>query len=73
VLVNLDTGVLTFIDTGMVGELGLRRRLNLVGLLYTWTKNDPLALAQSLRSVSKQFRETTPRRSTPTSSVASGR
>jgi len=58
VLVNLDTGVLTFIDTGMVGELGLRQRLHLVGLLYTSTKNDPLALAQSLRSLSKPFRAT---------------
>ena len=58
VLVNLDTGVLTFIDTGMVGELGLRQRLNLVGLLYTSTKNDPRALAQSLRALSEPFRET---------------
>jgi ubiquinone biosynthesis protein len=49
VLVDLDTGALTFIDTGMVGELGLRQRLHLVGLLYTTTKNDPRALAQSLR------------------------
>ena len=57
VLVNLETGVLTFIDTGMVGELSLRQRLNLVGLLYTSTKNDPLALAQSLRSLSQPFRE----------------
>ena len=58
VLVNLDTGKLTFIDTGMVGELGLRQRLNLIGLLYTSTKNDPHALAQSLRSISKPFRAT---------------
>ncbi len=61
VLVNLDTGVLTFIDTGMVGELGLRQRLNLVGLLYTSTKNDPRALAQSLRALSEPFRETDPK------------
>jgi ubiquinone biosynthesis protein len=58
VLVSLDTGKLTFIDTGMVGELGLRQRLNLVGLLYTSTKNDPVALAQSLRALSKPFRQT---------------
>jgi ubiquinone biosynthesis protein len=44
VLVDLDTGALTFIDTGMAGELGLRQRLHLVGLLYTSTKNDPRAL-----------------------------
>ena len=58
VLVNLETGVLTFIDAGMVGELSLRQRLNLVGLLYTSTKNDPRALAQSLRALSEPFRET---------------
>jgi ubiquinone biosynthesis protein len=58
VLVDLDTGELTFIDTGMVGELGLRQRLHLVGLLYTSTRNDPRALAQSLRSVSEPFRQT---------------
>jgi ubiquinone biosynthesis protein len=58
VLVNLETGVLTFIDTGMVGELGVRQRLNLVGLLYTSTKNDPRALAQSLRALSEPYRDT---------------
>ena len=61
VLVDLDSGALTFIDTGMAGELGLRQRMHLVGLLYTSTKNDPRALAQSLRSVSEPFRETNPR------------
>lgn len=61
VLVNLDTGRLTFIDTGMVGELGLRQRLNLIGLLYTSTRNAPTALAQSLRSLSKPFRATDPK------------
>jgi ubiquinone biosynthesis protein len=58
VLVDLDTGVLSFIDTGMVGELDLRQRLHLVSLLYTSTKSDPAALARSLRSVSKPFRDT---------------
>jgi ubiquinone biosynthesis protein len=58
VMVSLETGKLTFIDTGMVGELDLKRRMNLVGLMYTATKRDPLALAQSLRSLSEPFRET---------------
>jgi ubiquinone biosynthesis protein len=58
VLVDLDTGDLTFIDTGMVGELGLRQRMNLVALLYTSTKNDPYALAKAMRAVSEPFRET---------------
>ena len=33
VLVNLQTGDVTFIDTGMVGELDLQQRLNLIQLL----------------------------------------
>ena len=58
VMVSLHTGQLTFIDTGMVGEIDMKRRMNLVGLMYTATKRDPLALAQSLRSLSEPFRET---------------
>ncbi len=58
VMVSLKTGQLTFIDTGMVGEIDFKRRMNLVGLMYTATKRDPLALAQSLRSLSQPFRET---------------
>ncbi len=61
VLVDLETGELTFIDAGMVGELGLRHRANLVSLLYTTTTGDPVALAQSLRSISEPFRETDPK------------
>jgi ubiquinone biosynthesis protein len=60
VMVSLKTGVLTFIDTGMVGEIDMKRRMNLVGLMYTATKGEPLALAQSLRSLSEPFRETNP-------------
>jgi len=58
VMVNLQNGQLTFIDTGMVGELDIKRRLNLIGLMYTATKREPLALAQSLRSLSEPFRQT---------------
>jgi ubiquinone biosynthesis protein len=60
VMVNLKSGMLTFIDTGMVGEIDMKRRMNLVGLMYTATKGEPLALAQSLRSLSEPFRETNP-------------
>lgn len=59
VLVDLETGDLTFIDAGMVGELTLRRRANLLSLLYTTTQGDPMALAQSLRSISESFRPDT--------------
>ena len=57
VVVNIETGELIFLDTGMVGELSVRHRANLVGLLYTTTQGDPRALAQSLRSISEPFRE----------------
>ena len=33
ILVNLDTGVLTFIDLGMVGELDFHQRLQLAQLM----------------------------------------
>jgi len=53
VVVSLDTGVLTFLDTGMVGTLTLKQRFNLINLLTTAGRRDPLALAQALRSVSE--------------------
>ena len=57
VVVNVENGELIFLDAGMVGELSVRHRANLVGLLYTTTQGDPRALAQSLRSISEPFRE----------------
>jgi len=53
VVVSLDTGVLTFLDTGMVGTLTLKQRFNLINLLTTAGQRDPLALAQALRSISQ--------------------
>ena len=58
VVVDLETGVLTFLDAGMVGELTLKQRFNLLSLLFTAQGGDPLALAQALRSLSIPFRET---------------
>ena len=59
VVVDLETGVLTFLDAGMVGELSLKQRFNLIGLIFTAQGGDPLALAQSLRSLSVPFRKKT--------------
>ena len=53
VIVSLDTGVLTFVDTGMVGTLTLKQRFSLINLLTTAGQRDPLALAQALRGVSQ--------------------
>ena len=50
VLVSLDTGVLTFIDTGMVGTLTLQQRFRLIDLLTTAGEGDPASFAQALRS-----------------------
>jgi len=53
VVVSLDTGVLTFLDTGMVGTLTLKQRFNLINLLTTAGRRDPLALSQALRGISQ--------------------
>ena len=53
VLVSLDTGVLTFIDTGMVGTLTLQQRFRLIDLLTTAGERDPASFAQALRGVSE--------------------
>jgi ubiquinone biosynthesis protein len=55
VLVALDTGQVVFLDLGMVGELGLSQRLNLIQLLMAIQQGDTKALAQVLYSLSKPF------------------
>ena len=53
---NLDTGVVTFLDCGMVGELTLAQRAHMVVLLWTFVQNDIPAMAGQLRSLSVPFR-----------------
>ena len=55
ILVNLQTGVLTFIDTGMVGELSVMQRMNLIQLLMAVSQSDVSAMGQILRSLSTPF------------------
>ena len=55
ILVNLKTGVLTFIDTGMVGELSMMQRMNLIQLLMAVSQSDVSAMGQILRSLSTPF------------------
>jgi ubiquinone biosynthesis protein len=55
VLVNLDTGDATFIDTGMVGELELAQRINLIQLLYTLQQKNVTGMAQVLFDLSTPF------------------
>jgi ubiquinone biosynthesis protein len=55
VLVNLQTGDITFIDTGMVGELELSQRLNIIQLLVAVTQNDVTGMASVMKSLSVPF------------------
>ncbi|MGL4651785.1 MAG: AarF/UbiB family protein [Caldilineaceae bacterium] len=54
--VNTKTGVITFLDLGLVGELNSRQRMNFLDLLFTLTRNDPLELAQVAQTLSLQTR-----------------
>ncbi len=55
-IVNLDTGVVTFLDSGMVGELSVAQRVNMIALLWTVVQGDMTAMGQQLRSLSQPFR-----------------
>ena len=55
VLVNLQTGDITFIDTGMVGELELSQRLNIIQLLIAVTQNDVMGMAAVMKNLSVPF------------------
>jgi ubiquinone biosynthesis protein len=57
VVVELASGRLTFLDTGMVGELDLRKRISLARFLIAFRDRDAAALAATLRSLSVPFRE----------------
>ncbi|MCB0164207.1 MAG: AarF/ABC1/UbiB kinase family protein [Anaerolineae bacterium] len=56
-LVNLQTGEINFLDLGMVGELDVRQRVNLINLFMTLNQMDTPGLAQVLLSISKPFRK----------------
>jgi ubiquinone biosynthesis protein len=55
VLVNLQTGDIAFIDTGMVGELELSQRLNIIQLLIAVQQNDVTGMASVMKSLSTPF------------------
>jgi ubiquinone biosynthesis protein len=55
-IVDLETGVVTFLDSGMVGELTVMQRINMIALLWTVVRGDMGAMAQQLRSLSQPFR-----------------
>ena len=56
-LVSLETGVVTFLDSGMVGQISLAQRANLGVLLWTFVQDDVPAMGRQLRSLSVPFRD----------------
>lgn len=58
VFVDLDTGDMVMLDTGMVGELTFQQRIKLGSLLLTVKNRDIRGLAQTLKSLSTPYRET---------------
>ncbi len=54
-LVNLDTGVLTFIDLGMMGELDLQKRLRLGQLMVVAQQGSVEGMADALRGMSTAY------------------
>jgi ubiquinone biosynthesis protein len=54
--VDLTNGHVTFLDCGMVGELTVAQRINMVALLWTVVNGDMTAMASQLRSLSVPFR-----------------
>jgi ubiquinone biosynthesis protein len=57
VLVNLETGAVGFLDMGMMGEIDVNQRLNLINLLMVSRQKDPAGLARAVRSLSVPFRK----------------
>jgi ubiquinone biosynthesis protein len=56
-VVNLETGVLTLLDCGMVGELEIQARINLIQFLVAAQQGDVQGQAQLLVNMSVPFRD----------------
>ncbi|MCL4267850.1 MAG: AarF/ABC1/UbiB kinase family protein [Anaerolineae bacterium] len=57
VFVNRRDGHIIFLDVGMVGELTVRQRANMINMLMMMQQADVRGLAQAARSLSMPFRE----------------
>lgn len=57
VLVNLETGIVGFLDMGMMGEIDVNQRINLINLMMVTRQKDPAGLARAVRSLSTPFRK----------------
>ena len=58
VLVDLQTGQITFLDCGMVGQLDLTQRVNLIQLVFALQQGDVAGMGQILRTLSVPFVDT---------------
>jgi ubiquinone biosynthesis protein len=54
--VNLGTGVITFLDMGLVGELRQDQRVELMDLLFSLQQGDSYGVAQAIRRLSTETR-----------------
>ena len=55
ILVNLQTGQINFIDCGMVGQLDVAQRMNLIQLIFALQQGDVAGMGQILRNLSVPF------------------
>jgi ubiquinone biosynthesis protein len=58
VFVDLTTGEMTLLDTGMIGELAFQQRVRLASMFLVVRNGDVRGLAQTLKSLSTPYRET---------------
>lgn len=56
-LLILETGEVGFLDMGMMGEIDLTQRINLINLLMVTRQKDAAGLARAVRSLSVPFRK----------------
>lgn len=57
VLVNLETGTVGFLDMGMMGEIDLVRRMQLINVLMVARQRDAAGLGRAVRNLSVPFRK----------------
>jgi ubiquinone biosynthesis protein len=55
ILVNLQTGQINFLDCGMLGQLELSQRVNLIQLIFALQQGDVAGMGQILRNLSVPF------------------
>jgi ubiquinone biosynthesis protein len=56
-MINLESGVVTYLDLGMVGELTMKQRMNVIDMFATIYQQDTHSLAQVLLGLCKPFRK----------------